>query len=331
MNDVEQPLPPGVQFQAADLEREPLAPAGVARSVLVAGSTGLIGSHLCTALPHRGWTVHKLVRQNPRAASEHYWDPEHGQLETQTIEGIGAVVNLCGAGIGDSRWTAKRKQLLCSSRIDSTALLAKTIASADQPPGVFISASAVGYYGHDADGREFSETSAQGTDFLARLTTDWEAAAAPAISAGVRTVFPRLGMVLTAKGGALSKLLPLFSRGLGGVIGNGKQWVSWISLTDAIRALVWLLEHPDIAGPVNVAAPNPVTNREFTAAIAASINKPALLPVPAFAVKAALGEMGETLAVKGVKAIPERLLSYGFEFKHLKIADALKHELSDGE
>ena len=232
--------------------------------IIVSGASGLIGQPLVASLRNHGHEVVQLVRRTPRA-NESQWNPSAGQLDVAVLEGCDAVIHLSGAGIGDRRWTAKYKQELLDSRTKSTLLLATTIAKCNKKPSVFLSGSAIGIYGARGD-EQLTEQSSHGISFLAEICKQWEAAAKPAIDAGVRTVFLRTGIVLTPLGGALKKQLPLFKLGLGGKFGNGKQWQSWISLDDEIAAIEYLLT-ANIAGAVNLTAPNPVTNAEFTKAL----------------------------------------------------------------
>ncbi|MFZ9884496.1 MAG: TIGR01777 family oxidoreductase, partial [Ilumatobacteraceae bacterium] len=228
--------------------------------IIVSGASGLIGQPLVASLRKRGHEVVQLVRRAPRA-NESQWNPSAGQLDVAVLEGADAVIHLSGAGIGDRRWTAKYKQELLDSRTKSTSLLATTIAKCNKKPSVFLSGSAIGIYGARGD-EQLTEQSSHGISFLAEICKQWEAAAKPAIDAGVRTVFLRTGIVLTPLGGALKKQLPIFKLGLGGKFGNGKQWQSWISLDDEIAAIEHLLT-ANVSGAVNLTAPNPVTNAEF--------------------------------------------------------------------
>ena len=239
------------------------------------------------------------------------------------IDGADAVIHLAGAGIGDKRWTSAYKREVLESRTLSTALLARTIASAANKPKVFLSGSAIGYYGARGDER-LTEGGSLGSGFLADVCRDWEAAAAPAQAAGVRTVFLRTGIVLSPRGGALKKLLPLFRLGVGGRFGNGKQWQSWISITDELNAIEYLLT-ANVEGAVNLTAPEPVTNAEFTKVLARVLKRPALFPVPAFGPRILLGgELADALLFTGQRVVPERLEASGYRFAHRDLESALR-------
>ncbi|HEX3622870.1 MAG TPA: TIGR01777 family oxidoreductase, partial [Acidimicrobiales bacterium] len=249
--------------------------------VAVTGSHGLIGSELVAELGRHGHQVTRLVRGDP-AAGEAAWDPGAGTIEAHKLEGHDAVVHLAGVGIGDHRWTDEHKRAVLDSRVQGTGLLARTLAGLSHPPAVLVSGSAVGFYGSEGDGT-FTEASPQGRGFLADVVAAWEAAAAPASEAGIRVVRLRSGVVLTAKGGALKKQLLPFKLGVGGRLGSGRQWLSWISLDDEIAAIQHLLTADDLAGPVNSTSPEPVTNATFTATLAGVLKRPAVLPVPTVA------------------------------------------------
>ena len=282
--------------------------------VVVTGSSGLIGRALCSSLSGKGHQVVRVLRQPIRPADpDLQWDPEAGTIDARGLEGTDAVVHLAGAGIGDSRWTEARKRVLVESRRRSTALLAGALAGLDRPPRVLVSASAIGFYGDRGD-EILTEQSPPGSDFLASLCVRWEAEAAPAAQAGIRVVRARTGLVLSPAGGALAKLLALFKLGLGGRLGSGSQWWSWITLDDEIRAIEWLLEN-DVRGPVNLTAPNPVTNREFTRLLGAVLSRPARLPVPRFGPRLLLGsELADALLFTSARVRPAVLESSGFAF-----------------
>ncbi|MEY2779395.1 MAG: hypothetical protein RL623_575 [Actinomycetota bacterium] len=294
--------------------------------IVISGASGLIGTQLVKHLAGNGHEVVRLVRRSPKAG-EVQWNPKAGTLDAAALEGADAVIHLSGAGIGDKRWTnAYRKEIL-DSRTQTTALLANTIASLSQKPKVFLSGSAIGIYGARND-EQLTEVSTHGTGFLADVCEQWEAAAKPAVDAGVRTVFLRTGIVLTPKGGALKKLLPLFKLGVGGKFGNGKQWQSWISIDDEIGAIEHLLT-ANVSGAVNLTAPNPVTNAEFTKVLASVLKRPAIVPVPAFAPKIVLGgELADALLFTGQRVIPAALNASGYVFKHSTLESALRSLLS---
>ena len=290
--------------------------------IIISGASGLIGKPLVARLRKYNHEVIQLVRRAAKSG-ESQWNPANGLIDASVIDGADAVIHLSGAGIGDRRWTAKYKQELLDSRTKSTTLLATTIAKCAKKPSVFLSASGVGIYGPRGD-EQLTEQSSHGDSFLAEICKQWEAATKPAIDAGVRTVFLRTGIVLTPLGGALKKQLPLFKFGLGGKFGNGKQWQSWISLDDEISAIEHLLT-ANISGAVNLTAPNPVTNAEFTKALGRTLRRPALLPIPKFGPKLLLGsELVENLLFTGQRVMPVELQKSGFAFQHSTIDVALR-------
>ncbi len=288
----------------------------VKQRVAITGASGLIGTALVGHLKSEGHTVQRLVRRKPVAPDEVFWDPNAGTVDLAPLEGVDAVIHLAGAGVGDKRWSKKYKAQILNSRLYGT----NTIASAVEKlkPSVFISGSAIGWYGETGN-RAVTESDRAGDDFLASVCKEWEAAADAATS--VRTVKIRTGLVLDPTGGALGRMMPLFKVGLGGRLGNGKQWWSWITLHDEIKAISYLLE-ADIEGPVNLTSPNPVTNAEFTAALARALRRPALFPAPAIALKIALG--GFSTEILGSKRIlPQRLIDAGFHFDFPQLPTAL--------
>ncbi len=290
--------------------------------IVVSGASGLIGKPLVASLRKQGHEVTQLVRRGAKQ-NESQWNPNEGRLDVAVLEGADAVIHLSGAGIGDRRWTAKYKQELLDSRTKTTELLATTIAKCNKKPSVFLSGSAIGIYGARGD-EQLTEQSSHGMSFLADICKQWEAAAKPAVDAGVRTVYLRTGIVLTPLGGALKKQLPLFKLGLGGKFGNGKQWQSWISLDDEISAINYLLS-ANISGAVNLTAPNPVTSAEFTKALARTLRRPAILPIPKFGPKLLLGgELAEALLFTGQRVVPDVLQKSGFVFQHSTIDVALR-------
>ena len=291
--------------------------------ILITGASGLIGQALTTSLKAAGHTTVAAVRREPRRNDEVQWNPKTGVMSASAFDGVDAVVHLAGAGIGDKRWTDAYKMEILESRTLGTALLANTMASLDKKPQVFLSGSAIGIYGV-RDDTELSETATIGTGFLADVCRDWEAAAAPAQAAGIRTVLLRTGIVLSPKGGALKKQLPLFNLGLGGRFGNGKQWQSWISITDEVNAIIHLLSST-VSGPVNLTAPTPVTNAEFTSTLASVVSRPALIPIPSFGPKLLLGgELANALLFTGQRVTPNALLADGFTFTHPTLETALR-------
>lgn len=290
--------------------------------IVVTGASGLIGSALTARLKAAGHTVVPLVRRTP-AAGEVQWDPMGGVLDPAALSGADAVVHLAGAGIGDHRWTDSYKREIRDSRTRSTELLASSIAAAEQPPPVLLSGSAIGVYGDRGDD-PLDEQSAPGEGFLAEVCVAWEAATAAASETGARVAFLRTGIVLTPKGGALKKQLPLFRFGLGGRFGRGRQWQSWISLDDEVGAIEHLLTAP-VHGPVNLTAPEPVTNREFTDTLARVLRRPALFPVPKFGPSLLLGgELAEALLYTGQRVVPTALQQSGYQFAHPSLEVALR-------
>jgi uncharacterized protein (TIGR01777 family) len=291
--------------------------------VVVTGSTGLIGSALTADLRADGHDVVRLVRRSPTGPDERFWDPGQSLLDPAGLAGAEAVVHLAGAGIGDRRWTKARRRVLVSSRVDSTALLARTLADMAAKPSVFVCASAIGIYGSRGD-EVLTEKSALGSDFLADLCRQWEGATAPAAEAGIRTVSVRSGIVLSARGGALGRQLPLFRVGLGGRLGSGEQWTSWVSITDEVRAVRFALDDAAVSGPMNVAAPAPVTNREFTAALGRAVHRPARLVVPPFALRLVFGrDLVDVALLASQRVQPAVLQGAGFAFRHADVASAL--------
>jgi uncharacterized protein (TIGR01777 family) len=279
--------------------------------IVVSGASGLIGSALVPALEADGHDVRRLVRREARNPSEIVWDPAAGTLDRGAIAGADAIVNLSGATIG-RRWTDARKREILGSRIDTTSLLARTAAAVEPKPSVFVSASGAGVYGDRGD-EILTEASEPGTGFLADVVRAWEAAADPAREAGIRVVNLRQGIVLAKDGGALDRMLPPFKLGLGGRVGSGKQWWTWVGLDDVAAAYSFALGG-DLSGAVNLSAPNPVTNQQLTVALGKALGRPTLFSLPAFAARAAFGQMGEEMLLGGQRALPRRLLDAGFEF-----------------
>jgi uncharacterized protein (TIGR01777 family) len=296
--------------------------------IAVTGASGLIGSALSAALAGDGHDVVHLVRRPPKADGEVRWDPQTGTLDPAALAGCQAIVHMAGAGVGDRRWTEARKKVLYDSRVTSTATIARAAAAMDTPPGVLLCGSAIGYYGDTAD-RWVDEDSPPGTGFLADLVQDWEAAAEPAAAAGIRTAFARTGLVVASGGGAWGRLFPLFKAGLGGRLGSGAQYWSFISLHDEIAALRHILDTPALSGPVNLTAPEPLTNRQVTAAMGRVLHRPTLATVPAPALRLALGEFaGDVLGSQRVR--PTRLLDSGFTYAFPEIDQAIGAALRTG-
>ena len=296
--------------------------------IAITGASGLIGRALTTSLIAEGHQVIPVIRRpNPATPDAIEWNPAAGTIQASKFEGVDGVVHLAGAGIGDKRWSESYKREILESRTKGTELLARTLASLAAPPSVLVSGSAIGFYGDTADAA-VDETAPAGDDFLAKVCVDWEAAAAPAAAAGIRVPFLRTGIVLTADGGALAKMLPLFRFGLGGRMGSGKQWWSWISMADEVGAIRWLLDH-DISGPVNATAPTPVTNSQFTKALGEAMHRPTLAPVPSFGPKLLLGaELADALLFTSTRVVPGVLEASGYPFAHPTIDTALRDVLT---
>ena len=294
--------------------------------VVVSGASGLIGSALVPALRAAGHEVVRLVRHEPSGSDEVRWDPAAGELDASKLDGTAAVVNLSGANLG-KRWTPVRRREILSSRVDTTRLLARTAAALDPRPEVFLSAGASGIYGDRGD-EILTEESELGTGFLADVGKAWVAAADPARAAGIRVVTFRQGVVLAREGGALARMLTPFRLGVAGRIGSGKQWLPWVTRDDLVAAYVFVIAS-DLAGPVNVAAPNPVTNEQFAKALGRAINRPTVIPTPAFVIRALYGEMGEAVLLEGQRVLPARLLDSGFEFSASTIDAGIARALED--
>lgn len=294
--------------------------------VAVTGSTGLIGRALVERLEAAGHQAVRIVR--PRDSSglgpstAVVWDPTAPEFDAGGLEGLDAVVHLAGEPIAARRWSPDQKARIAESRVRGTAVLAQALARLSEPPGVLVSASAIGYYGSRGD-ELLDESSSRGSDFLADVCRDWETAADPARAAGIRVAHPRTGVVLSGSGGALAEMLPFFRLGIGGRVGNGRQWMSWITLHDEVEALMWLIT-ADVEGPVNLTAPEPVTNRELTAALGRALRRPAVLPTPKPALWAKLGrELTEALLYSSARVAPAVLTRRGFGFAHPDIATGL--------
>ena len=292
--------------------------------VAVTGASGLIGAALVPALREAGHEVLRIVRREPASVDEASWDPAAGTIDEDALRDVGAIVNLAGANLGQ-RWTRKRKQRIRESRLNGTRLLANTVAKLEPRPVVLL-ASAVGYYGQRGD-EELTERSAPGEGFLADVVQEWEAAADPARAAGARVVHFRQGMVISKDGGALARMLLPFRLGLGGRVGRGSQWWSWVARDDIVAAYVHALEHP-LEGAYNLAAPGVVRNRDFVDALGRALRRPTVFPLPGLGVKLAFGEMGEEILLGGQRALPERLQDASFPFEHPEIEGALAHALS---
>ena len=303
--------------------------------VAVSGSSGLVGTALVASLRAGGHEVRRLVRRSSPGAAEPAagagradipWDPGGGRLDPGPLAGCEAVVHLAGENIAARPWSRAQKKLLRDSRVPPTALLASALASLPRPPRVLVQASAIGYYGDRGD-EILTETSPPGTGFLPEMCRAWENAAAPARAAGIRVVGARFGIILSARGGALRKMLTPFRLGIGGVVGSGRQYWPWLEIEDAVGIVEHALGDASLDGPVNAVAPAPATNREFTAALGRALHRPAVMPLPAFALRLALGEMS-SLLLESARVVPERLRQAGYRWRHPDLDEALRHAVA---
>ena len=295
--------------------------------VVVTGSTGLVGSALLPFLKSKGHEVVRLVRSKAHTgADEVYWDPSKGFEDTSRLEGLDAAVHLAGESIAEGRWTEAKKARIRDSRVIGTRVLSESLAGLAQPPRSLVSASAIGYYG-DRGAEVMHEESAPGTDFLAQVCREWEAATDAAARAGMRVVNLRFGVILSRDGGALAKMIVPFQFALGGKIGSGKQYMSWITLDDVVGAIYHALTNEQLRGPVNVVSPNPVTNYEFTKTLGRVLSRPTIFAVPAFAARLAFGEMADATLLASTRVEPSRLKESGFVFQHPELEGALRHVL----
>jgi uncharacterized protein len=293
--------------------------------IVISGSHGLIGSALVTALRSRGDDVRRLVRHPARSADEIAWNPAAGTIDGSALEGATAVINLAGENIAQ-RWTRSARRRIHDSRVQATSLLARTIAALPNKPNLLVNASAVGIYGDRGD-EELDERSAAGAGFLANVCRDWEAATAPASDSGIRVAMLRTGVVLARDGGALPKLLLPFRLGLGGRIGSGRQWFSWIALGDVVRAVLHIVDDAALAGPIDIVSPNPVRNTDLARTLGRVLHRPTLIPVPAWAIRLALGRMGVESLLASQRARPARLVERGFSFEQPTLESAVRSAL----
>ena len=295
--------------------------------ILVSGSHGLVGKALISSLTNDGHEVLRLVRSaRSFGAPEVEWHPNQGQIDAEHLEGLDVVVHLAGESIASGRWTDDKKRAIRESRVKGTTLLSETLARLSRPPLAFLCASAIGYYGDRGD-ESLTEESAPGSDFLASVCVEWENAAKPAMEKGIRTVFTRFGVILDPNGGALGQMLTPFRIGVGGRVGDGKQWMSWIALEDVVNGLKFLIAEKPIQGPVNFVAPNPVTNAEFTKTLGRVLSRPTFFPVPAFAARLAFGELADALLLSSQKVEPGVLEDQGFLFSWPTLEPGLEHLL----
>ena len=295
--------------------------------IAVTGSTGLVGSALVAHLESSGHVVKRIVRRRDSADSDSvYWDPEAGMIEVDKLAGLDAAVHLAGENIAKRRWSKRQKARILESRVNGTRLLSATVAGLDPKPEVMVCASAMGYYGDRCD-EILTEDSGSGELFLSRVVRDWEAATTPAADAGIRVVNLRLGLVVSGAGGAIRQMMLPFKLGLGGRVGSGRQWVSWIAMADLVRLIQHCLTDRSLRGAVNAASPNPVTNRDLAQTLAKVLHRPAIMPLPGFVVRAALGQMGEELLLSSARLSPAKLVASGFEFHSPDLESALRREL----
>lgn len=294
--------------------------------IVISGSSGLVGTALVNSLRAEGHEICRLVRSGSASFADGSklvrWEPPTGSIDLAALENADAVVNLAGASIAGGRWTPARKELLRRSRVGATRHLAGGLAQLKNKPRAFVSASAIGYYGERGD-EVLTETSAPGSDFLAQLCRDWETASASAERENIRAVMLRFGIILAKQGGALKQMLPPFRLGMGGRLGNGRQWMSWIALDDVVALIRWAIENDSLRGPVNAAAPNPARNSEFSSVLAAVLHRPALFPFPRFALRLALGEMADAL-IESQRVMPAKLIDRGFQFTRPELKTALE-------
>jgi uncharacterized protein (TIGR01777 family) len=295
-------------------------------TILITGATGLVGTRLTRALEAAGHTVLQAVRRQANSDREVRWVPERGEIDTARLEGVDAVVHLAGANIAGQRWSDSYKQEIRESRIKGTRLIAETFAKLANKPRVFVCASAIGYYGDRGD-EELTENAPPGNGFLPDVCAAWEDACQAARDAGIRTVNMRTGVVLSKDGGALKSMLLPFKLGVGGVVGSGRQYLSWIALDDAVRALQFVLDNESLTGPVNLVSPQAVTNREFTKALGKVLGRPTILPMPAFAARLAFGEMADELLLASTRVLPQKLQATEFSFAYPQLEPALRHVL----
>ncbi len=304
---------------------------GTERGVIASGASGMLGAALRHALTEHGMRVLQLVRGTPTQEGQVCWNPKAQPAveDPAKLDGCSAAIHLSGSNVAGHRWTEAYRREISASRVESTRALAMLLAGLQRPPRTFLAASAVGIYGDRSD-ELLDESSVTGEGFLAEVCREWEAAAEPAVKAGIRVVHLRFGVALDAESGALAKMAPMFRLGLGGRLGSGRQWMSWVSLDDIVAAAMFALKTPQLVGAVNVTAPHPVTNTEFTRALARHLRRPAVLPAPAFALRIALGPMADEALLASQRAVPSKLLAAGFQFMHPTVDEALAALLGRG-
>lgn len=296
--------------------------------IVISGASGLVGTALTPALKEKGHEVFRLTRSAPRqAAGEISWNPQQGTIDAASLEGMDAVIHLAGENVAEGRWNDEKKSRIRESRVKGTRLLSETLAKLERKPQTLLSASATGFYGSRGD-EVLTEQSASGSDFLSEVCREWELATQPAAQSGIRTVNLRFGVILSEKGGALKKMLTPFRMGVGGKVGSGKQYMSWITLDDAVGAIIFALQTETLRGPVNVVAPEAVTNAEYTASLGRAVSRPTIFAVPSFVARLAFGEMADALLLSSTRAEPLRLKEAGFLFQYPQLDEALRHILS---
>jgi uncharacterized protein len=297
-----------------------------AQSIAISGANGLVGTALKSRLKANRVQILNVTRRAVAALNDVSWDPAAGVVDASRLNGADAFVHLAGENIATSRWTAAKRDRIRESRVEGTRIIAESLAALSSKPSVMICASAIGFYGNRGE-QILDETAAAGDGFLADVCRDWESATRPAIDAGIRVVHLRIGVIISRHGGALPRMLMPFRMGVGGRVGSGRQYWSWISLEDVVGAIEHCLAHPEISGPVNCVTPTPVTNLEFTKALGRVLSRPTILPMPAFAAKLALGQMAEDLLLTSARVIPERLMESGYTFRQPELVQALQTEI----
>ena len=294
--------------------------------ILISGASGLVGAAVAQSLTNDHHEIIRLVRRAPRSREEIEWNPDANKLDASGLNHIEAVVHLAGESIASGRWNREKKARIRDSRVKGTRLLSETLANLSQPPRVLVSASAIGYYGDRGD-EVLTEESPEGRGFLAEVCREWEAATGAAQERGVRVTMMRFGMILSERGGALTKMMPPFKMGVGGRIGSGQQFISWVALDDVVGAIIYAIGTESLTGPINTVAPNPVTNEEFTRVLGRVLSRPTIFPLPAFAARLAFGEMADELLLSSARVEPRRLLESGYRFRYADLESALRSML----